>query len=190
METFILQQFVQDLSVCDGLIEYHKASKHKYEGTTSYGVDRNIKASTDVEIGLNNVNDDAVQAYLKQLKLVSDSYIEKYKFCNHYNPWNIVESFAIQHYKPNEGYFQWHTERSTNESPNNNRHLAFMTYLNDIDDGGETEFYYQELKIKPQKGLTIMWAADWTHTHRGITSPTQDKYIVTGWYNFMDKTNG
>ena len=46
-----------------------------------------------------------------------------------------------------------------------------MTYLNDVNDYGETEFYYQKLKIKPEKGKTVIWCADWTHTHRGISSP-------------------
>jgi hypothetical protein len=64
------------------------------------------------------------------------------------------------------------------------RHLVFMTYLNDVTDGGETEFFYQKLKVKPEKGLTLIWGADWTFTHRGITSPTQTKYIVTGWFNY------
>jgi hypothetical protein len=59
-----------------------------------------------------------------------------------------------------------------------------MTYLNDVTDDGETEFYYQQVKFQPKKGLTVIWPADWTHTHRGIASMTQDKYIVTGWYNF------
>jgi hypothetical protein len=59
-----------------------------------------------------------------------------------------------------------------------------MTYLNDVDDGGETFFYYQDLKIKPKKGLTLIWPVDWTHTHCGIVSPTQTKYIVTGWISF------
>ena len=61
-----------------------------------------------------------------------------------------------------------------------------MTYLNDVTDGGETEFKYQKLKVKPVKGKMVMWPTDFTHTHRGITSPTQEKYIATGWDNFMD----
>jgi hypothetical protein len=61
-----------------------------------------------------------------------------------------------------------------------------MTYLNDVTDHGETEFYYQNLKVTPQKGKTVIWPADWTHTHRGIVSPTQDKYIVTGWFDYSE----
>ena len=60
-----------------------------------------------------------------------------------------------------------------------------MTYLNDVIDGGETEWYYQNIKIKPERGLTVIWPSDWTFTHRGNTSPTQTKYIATGWFNFF-----
>ena len=59
-----------------------------------------------------------------------------------------------------------------------------MTYLNDVDDGGETEFLYQDVKTKAVKGKTVIFPVEWTHTHRGIPSPTQDKYIITGWFSF------
>jgi hypothetical protein len=61
-----------------------------------------------------------------------------------------------------------------------------MTYLNDVTDGGETEFFYQKLKIKPEKGLTLIWPSDWPWTHRGIPSHTEDKYITTGWVHFVN----
>ena len=61
-----------------------------------------------------------------------------------------------------------------------------MMYLNDIDDEGGTEFFYQKRKVKPKKGRIVIWPADWTHTHRGVTSMTQEKYIVTGWYSFYN----
>ena len=58
-----------------------------------------------------------------------------------------------------------------------------MTYLNDVEDGG-TEFYYQGLKTKAEKGLTLIWPSDFTHTHRGIISNTKEKYIATGWFSY------
>jgi len=186
MLSFIGQYVIDNVSICDDLIEYHKNSNLKTIGQTSNGISPVDKISTDVAIDIND-NHKVVNSYLTELEKVCYKYIEQYKFCNEYYPFGISEAFNIQHYKPNEGFFEWHTERISNVSPNNNRHLAFMTYLNDINDGGETEFYYQELKIKPKKGLTLIWAADWTHTHRGITSPSEEKYIITGWYNFMDR---
>jgi hypothetical protein len=59
-----------------------------------------------------------------------------------------------------------------------------MTYLNDVHDGGETEFLHQKVIVPARKGLTLIWPADWTHVHRGIVSPTEEKYIIGGWFNF------
>ena len=58
-----------------------------------------------------------------------------------------------------------------------------MTYLNDVYDGGETEFMFYNLKIKPRKGLTLIWPAGWTHMHRGLPSEKSEKMIVTGWFS-------
>ena len=32
-----------------------------------------------------------------------------------------------------------------------------MIYLNDIEDGGETEFLYQGVRVPPVKGRLIVW---------------------------------
>ena len=61
-----------------------------------------------------------------------------------------------------------------------------MTYLNDVEDGGETQWLYQGKLVKPKKGLTAIWPTDFTHTHRGVVSPTQRKTIVTGSFNCLN----
>ena len=111
-------------------------------------------------------------------------YYKKYSLENIFAV-TLRESFNIQHYAPNEGFLGWHCERSQTQT--NQRALVFMTYLNDVTDGGETEFYWQNLKVKPVKGKMVVWPTDFTHLHRGITSPTQEKYIATGWYNFWSE---
>ena len=70
-----------------------------------------------------------------------------------------------------------------NEHSSGNRILVFMTYLNDVKDGG-TEFLYQKLTTPAKKGLTLIWPTDFTHTHRGVISQTKEKYIATGWYAY------
>ena len=69
------------------------------------------------------------------------------------------------------------------ENSSGNRILVFMTYLNDVDDGG-TDFKYQNLTSPAKKGLTMIWPSDFTHTHKGQISHTKEKYIVTGWVGF------
>ena len=61
------------------------------------------------------------------------------------------------------------------------RSLLFMFYLNDVDDGGETEFYYQNERIKPREGRMVVAPAYFTHTHRGLVPVSSDKYILTSW---------
>jgi hypothetical protein len=60
-----------------------------------------------------------------------------------------------------------------------------MTYLNDIKEGGETEWFHQKLKIKPEKGLTVIWPAEWLYLHRGCVAKKETKYIITGWISFI-----
>ena len=61
-----------------------------------------------------------------------------------------------------------------------------MTYLNDVDDGGTTDFHYYDIKIKPEKGKTLIWPSEWTHAHSGSVLKSGEKYIITGWIHFAN----
>jgi len=63
-----------------------------------------------------------------------------------------------------------------------------MTFLNDVPNGG-TQFFYQELTIPAKKGLTIIWPAEWTHTHKGQITKEHEKMIFTGWLSFPPYKN-
>lgn len=182
-KNFILGYYDND-DICDELIKYHNESE-SFPGRIASGlIDRSVKNSSDVTLENIELYKKYVYGYL-QPKL--DRYIETYNFVNKYAPWTIYEEVLVQHYHPGQGFYEWHTERCTGKFPAAARHLVFMTYLNDVPDGG-TEFYYQGIKIKAEKGLTLFWPSDWTFTHRGIISSTKEKYICTGWYSFTDFT--
>jgi hypothetical protein len=111
-------------------------------------------------------------------------YKTKYKYCSYdVSSWQIDDNFNIQKYSPTQGYHAWHCEKTNLGTAR--RHLVFMTYLNDVKKGGETEWFYQKLKVKPEKGLTIIFPSEWTFTHKGHTTINEDKYIITGWYHFL-----
>jgi prolyl 4-hydroxylase len=189
--SFIETYYIDDLAVCDELISFFNYSDDKHIGLTaafgeSFAYNPTVKDSIDVSI-IDYAEHPVIRKYIGCLDIIIKRYIEKYEFCNWYSPWNIVEPINIQYYKPGGGYKQWHTERTNNKPITSARHLVFMTFLNDVTDAGETEFYYQKLKFQPKKGLTVIWPADWTHTHRGIVSMTQEKYIITGWLNYIDR---
>ena len=97
---------------------------------------------------------------------------------------NICERYNLQKYPVGGGFKIWHYENDF-KSINYDRCLVFMTYLNDVEDGG-TSFKYQNVDMPAQKGLTVMWPAYWTHVHKGIISNTKEKYIATGWLNYVE----
>ena len=174
--------------LCDGLIDvFNKYKDFQEPGSlgreNSFVVDKSSKDSTDLVI---NSNPDIieVQDYYKSLSECAKLYEERYDLKTRLDRWGITSNPIIQKYEPGGGYHLWHYERGGANPNVSFRVLAWMTYLNDVTDGGETEWLYQKIKIKPQKGLTVIWPTDWTHIHRGVTSLTQQKYIFTGWYSF------
>lgn len=90
----------------------------------------------------------------------------------------------MQKTRPSEGYHQWHSEGGSSWHDRNTV-LAWMLYLNDIEEGGETEFLYQGVRAKPVKGRFICWPGGWTHVHRGNPPLKETKYAITGWINYI-----
>ena len=91
----------------------------------------------------------------------------------------------IQKTCPTQGYHVWHCEH--NAFPGDrDRVLAWTLYLNDVEEGGETEFLYQSMRIKPKTGTFALFPAHFTHTHRGNPPLSGVKYIATGWIEFLN----
>jgi len=107
-----------------------------------------------------------------------EKYAQEYPFIDELPRTQIHEGIKIQKYNPNESYSQLHCESMGADL---HRVLAWMIYLNDVTDGGETEFPSQDKKFQPRCGDVLFWPAHFTHPHRGIISKTQVKYIATGW---------
>ena len=92
-------------------------------------------------------------------------------------------AFKVQKTEIGQGYHVWHYESGTRQNAST-RLLTWILYLNDVEEGGETEFLYYPKRIKPKKGTLILWPAAFTHTHRGNPPISNSKYIVTGWVEF------
>ncbi len=103
----------------------------------------------------------------------------QYVFC--------YDKFTVQKYDQGVGgYHYWHSEIYPQLPDNKPLHrvLAFLYYLNDVEEGGETEFHYQGLKAAPKKGSLAIFPAGFTHTHKGHIPLSSDKYVVTSWLMF------
>ena len=179
-----------DEGIVDGITDFYNTQTifEKWPGETIDDngggmVDPSIKDSMDNPVFI-GITDTRVRDFTGEVNRVMNNYVERFPLCAKTNIWKMEEFFNLQYYKPGGGYHMWHCERQSSSRSNTYRHMVWMTYLNDVPDGG-TEWFHQDLYIPAEKGLTVVWPADWTYHHRGRKSDTSDKLIATGWYHLL-----
>lgn len=105
-------------------------------------------------------------------------YLSEYEFLRDTgDQW--IRGMRLQKTEPGGGYHQWHYEADGRYK--SDRATAWMIYLNDVAQGGETEFLYQHHRVAPTVGTVVIWPAGYTHVHRGNPPLEGVKYILTGW---------
>ena len=183
---FIGSWNIEPMLICDDLISYFELNLAKQKsGVLSGGLNLDKKDSIDISINPKDIilpGNEAFKAYFDQLLECYKNYVEEWTFLDKISERLEIGSFNLQRYKTGQHFKEIHTERSSLESLH--RIFAFMTYLNDVQEGGSTYFSHYDLEIQPRKGLTLIWPAEWTHAHRGNILKEGSKYIITGWLNF------
>ena len=108
-------------------------------------------------------------------------YIDNVGFLEAYGQDELsYTQIKIQKTLPTQGYHRWHLEHSKGFECEP-RALAFTVYLNDIEEGGETEFLHFSKRVKPKKGRIVIWPAAFPYVHRGNPPLSGEKYILTSW---------
>ena len=183
---FIGAYNIENDSLCENIISFFEENKDlQSQGAVGDGVDEKIKKSTDITIYPNNLKEEKFflfKDYLNSLNKCYQDYRETYPFLKKFITKVDLGYFNIQKYLPGGHFAELHSERTSLQ--NLHRLFAWMTYLNDVDDGGTTDFDYFDIKVKPEKGKTLIWPAEWTHAHTGSILKSGKKYIITGWMHF------
>jgi len=176
--------------LCQSLIE-HFERVDKAGGTYNrrQGFDRASHITEDDAVDFNNHTFplcDEIKTESKEFLTVFwgaayKLYFEKYSVLADVATHQIF-NLKLQRTKPGGGYHVWHMERAS--SANRDRIMTFILYLNDVYEGGETEFLYFKRRITPKIGRFVLWPTDYPHTHRGNPPLKGYKYILTGWVEF------
>jgi hypothetical protein len=185
--------------ICKDIIDFFEKQESKYEGVTFGGLDKNIKDTFDFKIPINSKEKyfeewskiffllkkeiiRNINIYVKKIyKPISDTNIENSsaKF-NFFNKTTHFDTFLIQKYRKNVGRYVYHDDQHIDCEKNRYRVLTFIWYLNDVTNGGETEFF-GTTTINPEAGKLLLFPATWCFPHRGKIPISNDKYIITGW---------
>jgi hypothetical protein len=163
---------------CEAIIARFERDDRKFPSRTQTKLHSPIRSGTmlptvlfpewaDVAVKVEKIVED-------RLKLYAEKYVS---IRNLTAPGNYQVSGAlIERIEPGQGYGfhidagPWGTQ---------DRILATLIYLRDIQEGGFTEFPYQSLRVPPRAGLMVMFPPFWTHLHRGTTPVTGVKYNIS-----------
>lgn len=133
---------------------------------------------SDKQILVNHNNHELAQSCNQHIHSCLEHYLFQYGQLAGQDMMSTCIKF--QHTPAGGGYHQWHYEAMGLD--HSARVLVWAIYLNEDFEGGETEFLDQKRRIKPTTGTVVFWPAGFTHTHKGNTVLSGDKYILTGWY--------
>lgn len=115
-------------------------------------------------------------------KFIYPQYEKKYKLSELFTTVPlIIDDFKLQKTLPTQGYHVWHIENDPYSLQTVNRVMVYTLYLNDVEEGGETEFLIQGKRVKPKQGTVCIFPSYYTHIHRGNPPLSGEKYIMTGW---------
>ena len=168
--------------ICDEIINrFEQHSNEQYQGKIGQlqEEDQSIKKSTDLVVSGKEHWKDIDTILHRSLGLALRLFQQQFPFFK--GPFSDM-GYAVQRTNPGEHY-HWHIDGGSHEFAY--RQLVALWYLNDVEGpGGETEFLFQELKVKPERGKLILFPPFWTHEHRGVTLEKGVKYIATTWVVF------
>jgi hypothetical protein len=152
-----------------------------------YGSRKNSVLDEVLFVGIESyrINADVLilEKYNDLMNFCLREYAKQYQVLHDINC--VQYTVNIQKTEKSEGFHNFHFEKSNNFLTYT-RHLTTMVYLNDVLDGGETEFLYQSRRVKPREGRVVIFPVQWTHTHRGNPPLSGEKYIATSWIHLND----
>jgi hypothetical protein len=176
---------ILDKEFCNYIITEFLNEDKTHPGCTSGGVNTNIKKTIDFHLKNNcsEVWSKIDEKLYEGLNKCLCEYRNKYEAFKTFTKISDT-GFQIQRYIKDEGFYTYHNDFLADKEKY--RILTFLFYLNDVDDGGETEFFFGRVKVKPKAGKCILFPASWTFPHKAHIPLSNDKFIVTGWLHEFD----
>ena len=183
IENFVkIYDNVIDEESCKGLIEKFEELQDKHEIV-------NIEDKED-RISFNQI----VLTKSEEWKTVNDGmiklfqiYIAQYKKeCNiSEQMWPDkcgFETIRMKRYLANDyDRFDYHVD--VKDYATARRFLAFFIYLNDVEEGGETEFLFG--RVNPKMGRLVMFPPMWPWFHAGQKPVSGTKYFIQSYCHYV-----
>ncbi len=169
--------------LCDDMIARFEANKaDQYAGRV--GVDMNdntdLKKTTDVIASGKEHWKDVDNNLFRSLAMALKEFKDIYPYFSEMSRFKDM-GYNLQRYREGE-YYHWHVDSDNLGLAS--RQLVALWYLNDVEEGGTTDFIFQKASVTPEKGKLMLFPPFWTHEHRAAVVKKGVKYIATTWITF------
>lgn len=175
-----------DADLCKAVIDLFDQDSSKWRGKIgrSDGISHQeeTKNSWDLEISNEGEWQNLFQKIHPQIQACMTDYLARSPVLKSFPL--LATGYKIQMYPKNQGYFRWHADSLGRNA--RNRVAAMVLYLNDVEQGGETEFFHQHIKVAPKAGYLVMFPAGWNYMHCGHVPESNDKYIISSFIKIND----
>jgi prolyl 4-hydroxylase len=137
-----------------------------------------LNDSAWTELDVSALADDAFKGFFyKQIDDYLATYNERLGLTLAVPASSLISEMRIKRYRASEGEaFQPHFDAIYEVA---NRYLVFLWYLNDVQEGGETEFCDLGIKVAARTGRLLMFPPYWMYQHAGRPPLSGDKYILS-----------
>ncbi len=169
--------------LCDDMVaRFEENQADQYQGRVGSSMTDNteLKKTTDLVASGKEHWKDVDNNLFRSLAMALKSFKHKYPYFADMSRFKDM-GYNLQRYQPGE-YYHWHVDADNLELAS--RQLVALWYLNDVEQGGETDFIHQQISITPEKGKLVLFPPFWTHEHRAAVVEKGTKYIATTWITF------
>ena len=162
---------------CDKMIaKYEKAVEHERVQSEIYQFEQLNIASNDnwkeESEMVSNLSYSGAVAYFNELNLPVVPQLQGF------------EEIRIKKYRPDENErFDVHVDVGDYRSAK--RFLVIFAYLNDVEEGGETEFPTLGISVKPKAGRVLIFPPMWMFPHAGKAPVSGNKYIMGTYLHYV-----
>lgn len=175
-----------DRELCSAVVEYFDGDESRWRGKAGrsgqVSYEGEVKNSWDLEILDEGAGREIFRRIHPKIEACLSHYLSKSPILQSFHL--QVTGYKIQMYPKNEGYFRWHADSVERNS--RDRVAAMVLYLNDVEKGGETEFFHQRMKVSPRAGQLLMFPTGWNYMHCGHMPESADKYIISSFIKIKD----
>jgi hypothetical protein len=184
---------VLDPALCDRFIEIFTSNQDLHQsfngnpGFTQLNYGESVRHSKLIQEYMlnafevknlhNTMVQTAIQVYKRYMELHSElDYLPR--------PFKM-EDLRIKHYRGN-GMDRFNMHIDTASANTANRYLAMFWYLNDVEEGGHTNFPVQNMSIQPRRGRVVVFPPFWTHPHEGLPVTKGEKYLMSTYMHYRN----